>query len=413
MVSVIHTTTKLRMTETSLQPIVIIIVCTLLCLYFLFLDTCTTHLHCYHQLASPLDSSSSFGQLQHTSMYGVSYCVVQEESLAGRLSWLSPAEVPMAIPNIADAQVYKLTDTNDDGNNETKWELQLVLRQNDGDAISQTSREELDVDEPLQHAIWTYEEADRIKAEQAALKIKTFLRDVSLHPAVERSLSMEFGTPFFSQFACVAAICGALSAAIFLSRRETVEFDAEDGFFSLQRINILGLSLRVKHKPLSHIQGATQERKQVQNRDQSWVTLYGVSLIDSEGNKFQILLDTYFRSEADSNRYVSMIVGFLRQAQLRYSLQRAEPPSQFISEPAVTQPTPSTSSSSSSLTTSSQVDSTPGAPESRSCCICYEVPSTVVFLPCRHVCTCLRCSDRVRSCPLCRNPIQDKIQLFF
>ena len=33
--------------------------------------------------------------------------------------------------------------------------------------------------------------------------------------------------------------------------------------------------------------------------------------------------------------------------------------------------------------------------EKRECVICYELPRSVVFMPCAHLCTCLLCSEKV------------------
>ncbi|EER12170.1 conserved hypothetical protein [Perkinsus marinus ATCC 50983] len=39
--------------------------------------------------------------------------------------------------------------------------------------------------------------------------------------------------------------------------------------------------------------------------------------------------------------------------------------------------------------------------------------STVVLMPCRHMCVCTRCSDRLGSeCPLCRDHIKERLKVF-
>ena len=39
------------------------------------------------------------------------------------------------------------------------------------------------------------------------------------------------------------------------------------------------------------------------------------------------------------------------------------------------------------------------------CKICYEEIIEIMLFPCRHAVTCSECTKRVRSCPLCRQPI--------
>eukprot|EP00667_Euglena_gracilis_P009978 EG_transcript_10149 len=44
------------------------------------------------------------------------------------------------------------------------------------------------------------------------------------------------------------------------------------------------------------------------------------------------------------------------------------------------------------------------------CVICMEQEKEIVFVPCRHKCSCPGCSAKVDHCPLCREPIRDRIQ---
>jgi len=46
------------------------------------------------------------------------------------------------------------------------------------------------------------------------------------------------------------------------------------------------------------------------------------------------------------------------------------------------------------------------------CCVCMEYPKSVVFLPCRHLCTCDRCAPRLMKCPICQTKIKQKIETF-
>jgi hypothetical protein len=39
-----------------------------------------------------------------------------------------------------------------------------------------------------------------------------------------------------------------------------------------------------------------------------------------------------------------------------------------------------------------------------SCVVCLEAPRDILLLPCRHVCCCKACADRLEKCPMCRPP---------
>ncbi|VDK23054.1 unnamed protein product [Taenia asiatica] len=45
------------------------------------------------------------------------------------------------------------------------------------------------------------------------------------------------------------------------------------------------------------------------------------------------------------------------------------------------------------------------------CCICQDAHCSIIFLPCGHVCCCKFCSAEVTLCPLCRNTVEQHIQL--
>ena len=45
------------------------------------------------------------------------------------------------------------------------------------------------------------------------------------------------------------------------------------------------------------------------------------------------------------------------------------------------------------------------------CCICMDSPAEICFLPCGHVTCCSNCSVALQSCPICRGPIDLKIQI--
>ena len=44
------------------------------------------------------------------------------------------------------------------------------------------------------------------------------------------------------------------------------------------------------------------------------------------------------------------------------------------------------------------------------CVICLDNRKDTLFLPCKHLCTCSKCSSMIESCPLCREYIEDAIQ---
>jgi hypothetical protein len=73
----------------------------------------------------------------------------------------------------------------------------------------------------------------------------------------------------------------------------------------------------------------------------------------------------------------------------------------------------------SSLTTRKRVSSeTKRAPkeedDSKSCIICMTATKDVLYLPCRHMQVCSSCDDssKIKECPMCRNPIDQRIVAF-
>ncbi|CAJ1380648.1 unnamed protein product [Effrenium voratum] len=48
--------------------------------------------------------------------------------------------------------------------------------------------------------------------------------------------------------------------------------------------------------------------------------------------------------------------------------------------------------------------------EEQCCVVCSELQKSVVFMPCRHLCTCLQCSVPLELCPICRASIEKKVQ---
>jgi len=50
--------------------------------------------------------------------------------------------------------------------------------------------------------------------------------------------------------------------------------------------------------------------------------------------------------------------------------------------------------------------------EGDKCTICLDEGKEVVFLPCRHVPCCAKCSPSLLECPLCRSPVKDRFVVF-
>ena len=50
--------------------------------------------------------------------------------------------------------------------------------------------------------------------------------------------------------------------------------------------------------------------------------------------------------------------------------------------------------------------------EAQNCKICMDNKVAVVFLPCRHLISCVSCAQQLRDCPNCRKFIQRKIKTF-
>lgn len=48
------------------------------------------------------------------------------------------------------------------------------------------------------------------------------------------------------------------------------------------------------------------------------------------------------------------------------------------------------------------------------CVICIDAPSHVIMLPCRHLCTCALCAERIvgDQCPVCRSAVAERIVAF-
>jgi len=48
--------------------------------------------------------------------------------------------------------------------------------------------------------------------------------------------------------------------------------------------------------------------------------------------------------------------------------------------------------------------------EGQICAVCSESEKTILFMPCRHLCTCENCAAQLNLCPICRAPIAEKVK---
>eukprot|EP01062_Namystynia_karyoxenos_P063715 TRINITY_DN56503_c0_g1_i1.p1 TRINITY_DN56503_c0_g1~~TRINITY_DN56503_c0_g1_i1.p1 ORF type:complete len:446 (+),score=109.54 TRINITY_DN56503_c0_g1_i1:98-1339(+) len=52
-----------------------------------------------------------------------------------------------------------------------------------------------------------------------------------------------------------------------------------------------------------------------------------------------------------------------------------------------------------------------GATADDSCVVCYDEAQEVLFEPCRHLCACCTCARRLERCPMCREPIENRLRV--
>ena len=50
--------------------------------------------------------------------------------------------------------------------------------------------------------------------------------------------------------------------------------------------------------------------------------------------------------------------------------------------------------------------------DEKSCRVCFNYESNVLFLPCRHLVTCPNCAVSLDKCPVCRSPIECTVKVF-
>jgi hypothetical protein len=50
--------------------------------------------------------------------------------------------------------------------------------------------------------------------------------------------------------------------------------------------------------------------------------------------------------------------------------------------------------------------------DANQCIVCMDAPLETVFLECGHLACCTKCSEKLKLCPICRNPITRIIPIF-
>eukprot|EP01089_Gocevia_fonbrunei_P004978 TRINITY_DN15097_c0_g1_i1.p1 TRINITY_DN15097_c0_g1~~TRINITY_DN15097_c0_g1_i1.p1 ORF type:complete len:154 (-),score=29.19 TRINITY_DN15097_c0_g1_i1:35-496(-) len=50
--------------------------------------------------------------------------------------------------------------------------------------------------------------------------------------------------------------------------------------------------------------------------------------------------------------------------------------------------------------------------DSRLCMICMDAEKQIVFSPCGHLVACVECAQQLKSCPMCRKDIADRVRVF-
>lgn len=58
-------------------------------------------------------------------------------------------------------------------------------------------------------------------------------------------------------------------------------------------------------------------------------------------------------------------------------------------------------------------DETNETPNEKCCKICLEQEHNTVFIPCGHICACVKCAFSVEKCPLCREPYERIVRTFY
>ena len=71
------------------------------------------------------------------------------------------------------------------------------------------------------------------------------------------------------------------------------------------------------------------------------------------------------------------------------------------------------------MTVSSSSPQFEGAPKGdisfkrkKECIVCMDMESDTVFMPCRHMCACIECGNKLTTCPICRKEIECVIKVY-
>lgn len=57
-------------------------------------------------------------------------------------------------------------------------------------------------------------------------------------------------------------------------------------------------------------------------------------------------------------------------------------------------------------------NSTSQTHQDMSCVVCQSTQKCTLFLPCKHLCACDKCSENLKQCPMCRSQIQSQIKVY-
>jgi hypothetical protein len=78
----------------------------------------------------------------------------------------------------------------------------------------------------------------------------------------------------------------------------------------------------------------------------------------------------------------------------------------------VSQTTEDSSNDDSTITADDDTKNDENDGASLTCVICLDKKRRVVFMPCKHLCTCSKCAHECKNCPLCRSEIQKRVGVF-
>lgn len=49
--------------------------------------------------------------------------------------------------------------------------------------------------------------------------------------------------------------------------------------------------------------------------------------------------------------------------------------------------------------------------DDRCCKICMELPMDCVYFDCKHICSCMKCAEKLEKCPVCREMITQRVKV--